>query len=140
MLEQGIRQSFPFPISSSFGTRRRINICCLLLSPPPAPGEGVCGLRLMRPLIGSIRRLPLLCAAMHRCLFCRSWRVMDGLSRGERDPAAAAREIGVSPRAAAALGWAVRGGGGLCAGPRIPTTYGLHFFAEVWGGSPNFCF
>lgn len=57
-------------------------------------------------------RLQLLCAAMHRCLFCCSWRVMDGLSRGERDPTAATWEMGVSPGAAAALGWVARGDGG----------------------------
>lgn len=67
----------------------------------------------MRPLIDSILRLRLLCAAMHRCLFCRSRCVTDGLSRGGHDPATAAREIGVSPGATAALGWAARGDGGF---------------------------
>ena len=87
----------------------------------------------MRPLIGSILRLRLLCAAMHRCLFCRSQCVMDGLSRGRRDPATAAREMGVSPRGRGCAFGAVRGDGGLCAGPCVPAVCGLHLFAEVGG-------
>lgn len=87
-------------------------------SPPPVhpqPPERGHGLRLMHPLIGSILRLRLLCAAMHRCLFCHSRCMMDGLSQGGCDPATAAWEMGVSPGGHGCAFWVAWGdGGALC--------------------------
>lgn len=141
VLEQGTTSSqtklcFPrsaFPISSSFGNQRRINICCL---PPPIPSPwGGTQAQVNVPIDRQHPRLWLPCATMRHCPFCHPWWMMAGLSHIRHDLSPLPGTLGSAPGTVAVLGWVAWGDRGALPWTLHPFRLQFAFICRSWGVS-----